>query len=399
METPPVGVLIAVRNEARFIERTIRSVLSQTYSNFEVLVIDDASTDNTVDVLSRFVSEDRLRVVRNSRNLGQGAALNVGIDLLETPLIARLDGNDVCHPDRLRQQVERFGSHDDLALLSAQYDLVDQYENRLGPGPVLPVGSTAVADEALYSCPMVHSGVMFRRDRVKSVGGYGGGAAEDWDLWARMIERWPADNLSESLVSYRVMGQGISVDPTSRLQQRRQGREIMETAYRHRLEQCGPEMSEVAMARNRFGVALEYFAENELAACQVALVELSRLGAPPPYNSRSVSALIVDRAEESATNIPSSGDPESDVLVRLGFIEGFFSELARANSPLAHARSRALSHMMVGLGTKNPSPLTAGQRRNLLLRAIAKDPRWMRNRGVLRGLYSSVRLVSRKFQR
>lgn len=112
-----VSVLIPCYNAEKYVEEAINSVLIQTYRNIEVIAIDDCSTDKTYDLLQQMaLGDSRLKLYRNEVNKGLIGTLNFGIDQCEGNLIARMDADDVCHPDRIRQQVEH--------LLSRNADVV-----------------------------------------------------------------------------------------------------------------------------------------------------------------------------------------------------------------------------------------------------------------------------------
>ena len=112
--TPHVSFLLAVHNDARFIGATLRSILDQTFDDFELVVVDDASTDGTADLL-RSSGDRRIRYVRNEDNLGQVPSLNVGLKLCRGELVARIDGDDLCEPTRLAAQVKYLGDYPDIA--------------------------------------------------------------------------------------------------------------------------------------------------------------------------------------------------------------------------------------------------------------------------------------------
>src|SRR3989344_8977423 len=113
--TPPITVLLSVYNDSRFLKSAIESILNQTFSDFEFLVINDASTDNTAEIINSF-SDPRLKTITNSHNLGLTKSLNIGLKEAQGKYIARLDADDISLPDRLKIQHDFMESHPDIAL-------------------------------------------------------------------------------------------------------------------------------------------------------------------------------------------------------------------------------------------------------------------------------------------
>src|SRR5690242_1454586 len=109
-------VLMPVYNAERFLREAIDSILAQSLQQFEFLIIDDGSTDSSVDII-RSYTDSRIRFIQNERNLGISATLNKGIELSKTELIARMDADDISYPTRLEKQYQYFLTHPDCALL------------------------------------------------------------------------------------------------------------------------------------------------------------------------------------------------------------------------------------------------------------------------------------------
>ena len=117
MMRPLITVLMPVFNAEKFLNIAINSVLDQTFSSFEFLIIDDGSTDNSVQII-RSYSDDRIRLIQNKTNEGISASLNKGVLLSTTELIARMDADDICYPERLEKQYNFFLNNTDCTLLS-----------------------------------------------------------------------------------------------------------------------------------------------------------------------------------------------------------------------------------------------------------------------------------------
>ena len=188
---PSVSVLMPVYNGEEYLAEAIESVLSQTFSDLEFVIINDGSTDGTGRILADYEQRDeRIRVIHRE-NRGLAAALNQGLDLARGGYIARMDADDVSHPERLAIQVAYLDSHPEVGLVSADCHLIDPVGVITG-GPLLqsPLAGAHVEWELYWGNPIVHPSVVFRATVVRSCGGYPTGFSyysEDYALWLRMV--------------------------------------------------------------------------------------------------------------------------------------------------------------------------------------------------------------------
>jgi glycosyltransferase involved in cell wall biosynthesis len=204
MPTPRVTVLMAVYNGERYLRQAVRSVLDQTLTDFEFVIIDDGSTDATPAVLGSF-TDRRIAVHRNERNLGLARSLNLGLRITEAPLVARLDADDVAEPDRLEVQHRFLLEHPEVALVGSRYRQLDA-SGALGGVETLPDDWLDVRWALLFYCPFVHSAVMFRTAVIPGLVGLYDETlsySTDFELWWRVARRYPAFNLRECLVQFR----------------------------------------------------------------------------------------------------------------------------------------------------------------------------------------------------
>lgn len=188
---PRVTVLMTVYNGMPYLEQAVESVLSQTFHDYEFVIIDDASTDGSADCLQRY-RDARIRFWRNERNRGQAWSLNEGLARSSAPLVARLDQDDVCLPDRLRQQVAVFDQRPDVAVVGTWLYSIGTDSRKQGLVGMRIDDYGAFLGALLTSAtPVVHPTVMFRRDAVAGVGGYDKSFApcEDYALWCRLALR------------------------------------------------------------------------------------------------------------------------------------------------------------------------------------------------------------------
>jgi glycosyltransferase involved in cell wall biosynthesis len=202
---PLVSVLLAVHDDARYLHQALDSVLTQTLTDLELIVIDDASTDATPSVLGD-VDDPRLTMLQNERQLGLAASLNRGVDHASGKYIARLDADDVALADRLRLQVERLEGDARTAVVGS--GIVDLDESgRRGRTHVMPRGARPLRWHALFSSPFFHPTVLVDREALERHGlRYDPEflESEDYDLWTRLLDFADGDNLRDPLVLKRV---------------------------------------------------------------------------------------------------------------------------------------------------------------------------------------------------
>lgn len=196
---PLVSVLLAVHNDDRFISEAIESVLRQTISDLELIVVDDASTDETPARLAA-VDDPRLTVLRNDEQLGLAASLNRGLESAQGRYVARLDADDVAFPQRLERQLEHM---DGVAILGTAVVDLDA-DGRRGATHRNPLGRRAVRWHSLFSSPFFHPTVLVDRAALGDLR-YDTAFAEseDYDLWTRLLENTEGANLAEPLVGKR----------------------------------------------------------------------------------------------------------------------------------------------------------------------------------------------------
>lgn len=191
--TPTLSVLLPVHNGERTLEAAIHSVLSQTRGDFEFVIVDDGSTDDTFSILERFAaSDDRIRLVP-SPHAGLVAALNLGLEACRAPLIARMDADDLCLPGRFEIQLPHLLSDPSLVLVDGRVDLFrDEGEVPEGMSLYAAWANGLVEPddfdrEILVESPLFHPAVIYRKDAVIAAGGYlDGPFPEDYELWLRL---------------------------------------------------------------------------------------------------------------------------------------------------------------------------------------------------------------------
>ena len=195
-----ITVLLPVRAPAPWLETALASVHSQTMRNWEVLGVVDGPDEEVEGVLEAFGA----RMVRIDRSEGLPHALNIGLEAVRSPLVARMDADDVSWPERLERQAHEMLQRPELAVLGTSVREVDEQGNAIGVR-VAPTG-TRLRREMLWKNKISHPTVMMRTAAVRQVGGYNRAArgVEDYDLWLRLALRAPIDNVSDVLLDYRI---------------------------------------------------------------------------------------------------------------------------------------------------------------------------------------------------
>ena len=211
---PRVTVLMAVYNGERFLRPAIESILNQTFTDYELLIVDDASTDSTPAVI-RSYQDPRIRVIHNERNVGARVSRNLGLQNARGEYVAVLDADDVAYPQRLVEQVVFLDAHPEIALLGSAYDSIDECGDRLQT-LYQPTESLIIRWTLLFRNCIAHSTVMYRREAALQVGGYDPNPAEDFLLWGRMAAVYRLAQVDKVLAMYRLnAGQLTQLDSRS----------------------------------------------------------------------------------------------------------------------------------------------------------------------------------------
>ena len=199
--SPRVTVLMSVYNGEQFLRQAIASILRQTFTDFEFLIIDDGSTDSTVEVIESF-SDPRLSLVRSDRNMGLTFSLNKGLALAKSEYVARMDADDESLPHRLETQVAFMDAHPDVGVCGSWLETIGiEPKDQWRP----PVNDARIRCEHVFHSDLYHPTVMLRKgliDQYKLT--YEGPVAQDYDLWVRASRVTRLANIPEILLRYRI---------------------------------------------------------------------------------------------------------------------------------------------------------------------------------------------------
>ncbi|MES2704632.1 MAG: glycosyltransferase [Bacteroidota bacterium] len=208
---PPVTVLMPAYNAGPYIREAIDSVLRQTFTDFEFLIINDGSTDDTAAILAGY-RDARISIV-NQENMGLTATLNKGIVLAKGKWIVRFDADDVCYPDRIKRQSDFLSSNPGHVIVGAAADYMDKDGNYLFTFDVLPSDEEIRAAKFVH-CPFIHSSVMCLKEAIVKAGGYDTEAYtfEDHLLWRNMADQGKMGNITAPLIKVRFNPESVTID-------------------------------------------------------------------------------------------------------------------------------------------------------------------------------------------
>ena len=201
-----------VYNAEKYIKAAVESILKQTFTNFEFIIINDGSTDGTLDILEGYALQDeRIRLI-SRENKGLVVTLNEGIALAKAPLIARMDADDIAHENRLDVQIEFMDSHLHVVCVGSKVCVIDGYGRYL-----IDTDPKLKHDEIVRSAlqgvsPITHPTAMIRTEALVKLGGYKkeNFPAEDLALWLDLSEVGQLANLDDPLIDYRIHDNSIS---------------------------------------------------------------------------------------------------------------------------------------------------------------------------------------------
>lgn len=216
---PTVSVVLPVHNGAAYLEQAVRSTLNQKFKDFELLIIDDCSSDGSGEIALGF-DDSRIRIFRSEIRLKLSGALNFGIKQSAGKYIARMDSDDINMPDRLGAQVAFMEKNPDYGICGTW---VRTFGGKKKETYRYPVGFETIRAFALFDCPFAHPTVMIRNEMLARwdlhyrVDYY---PTEDFDLWTRCIDFFKAENLPKPLLNYRVHSDSMTGSEWTRMDEK-----------------------------------------------------------------------------------------------------------------------------------------------------------------------------------
>lgn len=209
--SPAITVLMSVYNGSRWLDEAISSVLNQTFIDFEFIIVNDGSTDQSLEIIKRFAKSDARIVVINKENTGLADSLNRGIQKARGTWIARLDADDLCEPRRLEKQYKLAMTIPNVVLIGSDLQEIDE-NGSSGKIRTYPIRHRELRRYLISGKFFAHSSTFFKTEIVRNVGGYRAAffRAQDYDLWLRMIDSGCFAAAGEPLIKYRIHSDMLS---------------------------------------------------------------------------------------------------------------------------------------------------------------------------------------------
>jgi glycosyltransferase involved in cell wall biosynthesis len=214
---PKISVIMPVYNSSQFLRAAIESILNQTMSDYEFIIINDGSNDESVEIISEYERKDaRICFINNKENSGLIDVLNQGISVSTGDYIARMDADDISLPQRFKVQSQFLDTHPEVGVVGSNVHFIDSSGRRISNfinNPRLPQTTNQIKWSLCFSCCLIHPTIMMRQELVKKVGGYNKQAkhAEDYDLWERMSVITNYYNLSQKYLLLRKHEKNVTV--------------------------------------------------------------------------------------------------------------------------------------------------------------------------------------------
>jgi glycosyltransferase involved in cell wall biosynthesis len=207
-----VTVLMPAYNAGKYIADAISSVLNQTFNDFKLLIVDDGSTDNTLQIIRSF-SDRRIDLIHQAHK-GIAAALNKGLSKANSEYIARFDADDICLPERLMEQVSFLDTHPDYIIVGGDAEYISENGEHLFDFKAVGHTHEQIIQKIYSYCPFIHSAVMYRRQPVMKAGGYSVHAHnfEDYLLWIQLLKSGKFYNLPQQLIRVRFNPASVTID-------------------------------------------------------------------------------------------------------------------------------------------------------------------------------------------
>lgn len=203
--SPIISVIMPVYNCEKYVYESVQSILNQTYTDFELIIVDDCSTDSTVSIIEA-IPDQRILLIQKEKNSGYTDSLNHAVTIAKGKFIARMDGDDISLPDRFQRQVDCLNANEDVILCGTGIQVIDS--------PVVlkhPVNHEDIKVKLCFSNSFFHPTIMARK-QILLENNYNREfePAEDYDLWTRLVFKGKLMNIDEVLLHYRVHANQVS---------------------------------------------------------------------------------------------------------------------------------------------------------------------------------------------
>jgi glycosyltransferase involved in cell wall biosynthesis len=367
---PTVSIVMAAYNTERYVRAAVESVLAQDFTDFELIVVDDGSTDATGAIVAALAAQDsRIVLIRQPANRGLVASLNLGASRARGRLLARHDADDLSLPGRLAAQVAFLNAHPEVGLLGTQIQCMDSDGAPLAGPPPFPNDNATLQAALLESCPFCHGSVMLRRAVAPDERLYNPDLSygEDYDLWLRLAEVTQVANLAAPYYAFR--RHSASQSRVKRHLSVFDAGRALEAALRRR--------GTVAAGR-AWRPAARLYLEAAIYSLGVEAEALARQSL-----ARGV-ALYPELCADTTELERILGDyvPGLPTEAAVRFCDRLFTSLLPRTRALARCRSRFISGLYMQAAFMAAPAERAGMRAHLWA-GVRRNPAWLLNRGVL----------------
>ena len=198
-----VSIIMSVYNSEKTIEKTIFSVLNQSFKSYEFIIVNDGSKDNTKKILEKYKNRNKIKIFNFKKNMGLAARLNFAMNIAQSSYIVRIDDEDIMSENRIKFQINEFVNNKDLDVVGGSAI----YFNKKYKKYVYPIESDSkIKEKIFYLNPIIHSSVMFKKRSIKKIGGYNKKflRCQDYELWLRGRKFLKFKNLKQVLVKRNV---------------------------------------------------------------------------------------------------------------------------------------------------------------------------------------------------
>lgn len=276
---PLVSIVIPLYNGEKYLTEALISILYQSYTNIEIIIVNDGSQDSGPKIVERLAKTDKRIVLINQENTGIVGALNNGIAVARGELIARMDADDISFLDRIEKQVEAFNQNEDAVLVCSGFEVIDE-ESQYMYREILPMRDSEIKRILLlYNC-IAHGSTMFKKSAFEAVGGYSAdcGPTEDYELWGRLASTGKFIALEGSFYRWRRNSQGITMteNPAMRMYTLKNIEAFWQAQPPHFVDRSSiVEIGDFYLSHTRqFGIDMKNAAYSSIA--QLAFKEINR---------------------------------------------------------------------------------------------------------------------------
>lgn len=208
---PLVSFIMPVYNAEKFLVETLISILNQTYTNIEIIAVNDGSKDSSLQILESFAKNDKRLVIINQENTGIVGALNNGIQHAHGEFIARADSDDICFLTRIEKQIPHIINAPEVVLVCSNFEVIDE-NSEFMYREIVPLRDMDIKQAMLFYNPIGHGTTLLRKSAVLEVGGYSDkcGPTEDYELWTRLSKVGKFVGVEDILYRWRQNRNGIT---------------------------------------------------------------------------------------------------------------------------------------------------------------------------------------------